>query len=149
LRPATMGRRLPLSVANPNATCFEIAAYTQKARELAPDLPVEEEPTSIAQTASQRDSLAKDVPRQRYKWTQEELDCLEQAMETYKTHWTLIVANYGEKGTSNQILRLRSQMDLKDKARNELKKRLKEGTHLGAFIYMDPKMNPGAYVKDS
>ncbi|CAG8670718.1 7887_t:CDS:2, partial [Dentiscutata heterogama] len=66
----------------------------------------------------------------RKKWTSEELQALEDGMREYGTHWVRILEKHG---TSNGPLRNRTQVQLKDKARNEKQRRMKAGMDVGVF----------------
>ncbi|EPE25651.1 Homeo [Glarea lozoyensis ATCC 20868] len=58
-------------------------------------------------------------PSQRRPWTTEEENALMAGLDRVKgPHWSQILALYGDKGTINDILADRSQVQLKDKARN-------------------------------
>jgi hypothetical protein len=58
-------------------------------------------------------------PSQRRPWTTEEENALMAGLDRVKgPHWSQILALYGEKGTINNILEDRNQVQLKDKARN-------------------------------
>ncbi|RIA98828.1 hypothetical protein C1645_812319 [Glomus cerebriforme] len=65
--------------------------------------------------------------RKRIEWTQEELDELEEGMKKFGTNWTLILS------MSNGPLNHRTNVQLKDKARNEKRRREREGIPLGVF----------------
>ncbi|CAG8672967.1 7170_t:CDS:2 [Funneliformis caledonium] len=69
------------------------------------------------------------MPR-RIKWTQEELDALEKGMNEHGTNWETILLFYGPPGGP---LKNRNSIQLKDKARNEKRRREKEGLQLGIF----------------
>ncbi|CAG8734552.1 16451_t:CDS:2 [Dentiscutata erythropus] len=66
----------------------------------------------------------------RKKWTSEELQALEDGMREYGTHWVRILEKHG---TSNGPLKNRTQVQLKDKARNEKQRRMKAGMDVGVF----------------
>ncbi|RKP15082.1 hypothetical protein BJ684DRAFT_14632 [Piptocephalis cylindrospora] len=64
--------------------------------------------------------------RTRLAWTPRQTDCLEKGMEEYGTSWAAILSRYG--GTSG-LLAGKTQVQLKDKARNERKRRVKVAFH--------------------
>lgn len=66
----------------------------------------------------------------RIKWTDEELDALEDGMRQFGKQWSAIKKSYGEKG---QVLENRSAGQLKDKARSELGRRKRENIDHGVF----------------
>ncbi|CAG8442435.1 8785_t:CDS:2 [Scutellospora calospora] len=66
----------------------------------------------------------------RNKWTELELYYLEIGMIKYGTKWEKILKDYGK---PHGQLRNRIAPNLKDKARNEKLKRLREGIPLGIF----------------
>ncbi|CAG8820644.1 5389_t:CDS:1, partial [Racocetra persica] len=68
--------------------------------------------------------------RLRKKWTNEELQALEDGMREYGTHWVQILEKHG---SSSGPLRNRTQIQLKDKARNEKQRRMKAGMDVGVF----------------
>ena len=68
--------------------------------------------------------------KQRIKWTQEELDALEKGMIEYGTNWKTILLFYGP---PEGPLKNRKSTQLKDKARNEKRRREKERLPLGIF----------------
>jgi Myb-like DNA-binding domain len=65
--------------------------------------------------------------QKRVKWTQEELKELEGGMKKFGTNWSLILS------MSSGPLSNRTAVQLKDKARNEKRRREREGTPLGVF----------------
>jgi len=65
--------------------------------------------------------------QKRVKWTQEELKELEEGMKKFGTNWSLILS------MSSGPLSNRTAVQLKDKARNEKRRREREGTPLGVF----------------
>jgi hypothetical protein len=59
------------------------------------------------------------LPSQRRPWSTEEEHALMAGLDAVKgPHWSQILALYGNKGTINEILKDRNQVQLKDKARN-------------------------------
>jgi hypothetical protein len=72
-------------------------------------------------------------PRTKMQWTAEETTYLEEGMKRCGTNWAGIEALYGENGTINQSLTRRTQVSMKDKARNEKRRRIREGLPLGPF----------------
>ncbi|KAI8613285.1 hypothetical protein BC830DRAFT_1170375 [Chytriomyces sp. MP71] len=80
-------------------------------------------------------SSAAKLPQSRKRWTDGETSILESAMQTFGTRWARIEKRHGLLGDRN--LAGRSQGDLKDKARNELKRRRKKGEFEGVFGIMD------------
>ncbi|CAG8508312.1 7526_t:CDS:2 [Cetraspora pellucida] len=69
--------------------------------------------------------------RLRKKWTNEELQALEDGMREYGTHWARILEKHG---SSSGPLKNRTQVQLKDKARNEKQRRMKAGIDVGVFV---------------
>jgi hypothetical protein len=65
--------------------------------------------------------------KKRVEWSQEELDLLEEGMEKFGTNWSLIL------DMSSGPLQNRTNVQLKDKARNEKRRREREGIPLGIF----------------
>ncbi|CAG8637698.1 2394_t:CDS:2, partial [Scutellospora calospora] len=63
-------------------------------------------------------------------WSQNELNYLIKGMEKYGTSWSSIEKKYGG---SKGPLKKRTQMHMKDKARSELKRRLRSGLSPGIF----------------
>ncbi|CAG8561227.1 43454_t:CDS:2 [Gigaspora margarita] len=66
----------------------------------------------------------------RKKWSNDEIQALEDGMREYGTHWAQILEKHG---TSNGPLKNRTQVQLKDKARNEKQRRMKAGMDVGVF----------------
>ncbi|CAG8781169.1 36934_t:CDS:1, partial [Racocetra persica] len=66
----------------------------------------------------------------RRKWSEHELKALEAGMEEFGTSWSKIYDKYGN---AYGILRNRSQIQLKDKARNEKLRRKRCGIEIGVF----------------
>ena len=59
------------------------------------------------------------LPSQRRPWSTEEEHALMAGLDAVKgPHWSQILALYGNKGSINEILKDRNQVQLKDKARN-------------------------------
>ncbi|KAI8614825.1 hypothetical protein BC830DRAFT_350089 [Chytriomyces sp. MP71] len=77
------------------------------------------------------------LPVGRRRWTEEETACLEAAMKRYGTNWTGIEKAHGALGDRKLVGR--GQVDLKDKARNELKRRRKNGEFVGVFEVIEFK----------
>ncbi|KAJ3196437.1 hypothetical protein HK101_008944 [Irineochytrium annulatum] len=67
----------------------------------------------------------------RKRWTNLEVAALEEGMNRFGPDWKKIVAVYGTTGTGE--LAGRTNVNLKDKARNVKRDRLKQGLDLGAF----------------
>ncbi|CAG8479059.1 6996_t:CDS:2, partial [Dentiscutata heterogama] len=68
--------------------------------------------------------------QKRNKWTDLELNYLERGMEEYGTRWEEILKHHGK---PHGPLRNRTAMNLKDKARNEKARRIRDGVTLGIF----------------
>ncbi|CAG8475649.1 14240_t:CDS:1 [Cetraspora pellucida] len=68
--------------------------------------------------------------QKRHKWTDLELHYLECGMEEFGTSWKDILKKYGK---PHGPLRNRSAVNLKDKARNEKARRIRNGITLGSF----------------
>ncbi|ORX98655.1 hypothetical protein K493DRAFT_336085 [Basidiobolus meristosporus CBS 931.73] len=66
-------------------------------------------------------------------WSQEELDALYEGMRMFGTAWSTILSHFGEQGVIDQRLRRRNQIQLKDKARNERRRRERVGLPLDVF----------------
>jgi hypothetical protein len=73
--------------------------------------------------------------RQRRNWTQEEIHALEQGLKDHGSSWVLILRDHGKRGRRSQALINRSQVDLKDKARNIKLQLLRDKKELGVFEY--------------
>ena len=65
------------------------------------------------------------------RWTPHELGLLEEGLRLYGPHWADILRHYGTGEVG--FMPGRSQVDLKDKARNELKRRERSAEPLGPF----------------
>ncbi|CAB4421149.1 unnamed protein product [Rhizophagus irregularis] len=72
--------------------------------------------------------------RVKVKWNERELHALEEGIRQYGKSWTNIKKKYGSEG---QVLERRTQTQLKDKARSEFVRRLRDGVELGDFEIMD------------
>jgi hypothetical protein len=69
--------------------------------------------------------------RPKTAWTKEEVTALENGLTKYQcTRWADILKDY-----QNIFQSCRSQIDLKDKARNEIKRRQTNGESLDGFKY--------------
>ncbi|KAK9762341.1 TTAGGG repeat binding factor [Basidiobolus ranarum] len=66
-------------------------------------------------------------------WGQDELDALYDGMRMFGTAWSTILSHFGEQGVIDQRLRRRNQVQLKDKARNERRRRERVGLPLDVF----------------
>ena len=76
------------------------------------------------------------VRRARTTWTDEEVNAIEQGLLRYRgTCWSLILKD-GQRIFNS----IRTQVDLKDKARNEKKRRQRLGLQLGGFMYAPDSM---------
>ena len=64
--------------------------------------------------------------KKRIEWSKKELDSLEEGMKKHGTKWTLI-------RDMSSPLKNRTDVQLKDKARNEKRRREREGIPLGIF----------------
>lgn len=62
------------------------------------------------------------------------MHALEEGIRQYGKSWTNIKKKYGNEG---QVLERRTQTQLKDKARSEFVRRLRDGVELGGFEIMD------------
>ena len=69
----------------------------------------------------------KHVKWKHVKWMQEELNKLEEGMKKFGTNWSLIL------DMADGSLKTRTTVQLKDKARNEKRRREREGISLGIF----------------
>jgi hypothetical protein len=67
-------------------------------------------------------------------WNKQELSALEKGMRKHGKAWASIKKDYGNKG---QVLESRTQTQLKDKARSEFLRRLREGIEPGVFGIME------------
>ncbi|KAJ3287629.1 hypothetical protein HDU79_005549 [Rhizoclosmatium sp. JEL0117] len=88
--------------------------------------------TSERKTAESANLKASEPRRTVVKtaWTQEEIDALEDGMKTYGAKWSVI-------GRQKKELKNRNQVQIKDKARNMLMKKIKSGADFGvwALVY--------------
>ncbi|KAJ1883475.1 TTAGGG repeat binding factor [Coemansia sp. RSA 1722] len=69
----------------------------------------------------------------RNRWTQEEEECFIRAVCSYGLRWSLILQYHGPDGSIDQVLRNRTRVHLKDKARNIKTRLIREGKQLGPF----------------
>ncbi|KAI9055981.1 hypothetical protein LZ554_000915 [Drepanopeziza brunnea f. sp. 'monogermtubi'] len=75
------------------------------------------------------------APSQRRPWSTEEENTLMAGLDQVKgPHWSQILAIYGQKGTINDILKDRNQVQLKDKARNLKLFFLKSGIEVPYYL---------------
>lgn len=74
-------------------------------------------------------------PRKRIFWSREELAALERGMRICGTGWAEIIERYGTRGRINNALKGKTAAQLKDKARNEKKRRMRSGIALGPFSF--------------
>ncbi|RIB27642.1 hypothetical protein C2G38_2061409 [Gigaspora rosea] len=112
-----------INVAEPTSQNDEVRDITRP-----PILPNEDSPTRLPQEMASR-------LRQRFKrrkWMDSELTALEKGMKKY-TDDKLIWVHILKDETYGPTLKNRSATDLKDKARNEKKKRTREGRLIGVF----------------
>ncbi|KAJ3110378.1 hypothetical protein HK100_003055 [Physocladia obscura] len=89
---------------------------------------------SAEAAAANVNRLLPKIPIGRKRWTEDEIAALMEGMVLYGSAWSKIERVYGRMG--NQRLRDRNQIDLKDKARNEAKRRVKLNLPLGIFSSM-------------
>ncbi|KAI9141883.1 hypothetical protein BKA69DRAFT_368983 [Paraphysoderma sedebokerense] len=68
-------------------------------------------------------------------WTKEEEAALEEGMEKFGSSYAEIIKSYGAKGLISNALANRTQVQLKDKARNIRYRRERDGVPLGPFKY--------------
>ncbi|KAJ1931158.1 TTAGGG repeat binding factor, partial [Linderina pennispora] len=93
------------------------------------------------QAISESDSSSEDLAVQRRRhqkqgyryWTAEEEACFIQAVGEFGYKWTRILRHHGKDGIADQILRNRTTVNLKDKARDIKQKLQREGKPLGPF----------------
>ncbi len=71
------------------------------------------------------------IPVKKRPWSVEELDALTAGMTKYGARWSTILREYGEEGKG--LIKGRSQVQLKDKARVEKNRRLKDGLPLHPY----------------
>lgn len=84
----------------------------------APTLYLYEQARNINKSSSQNRKPGNN-PSQRRPWSQEEENALMAGLDQVRgPHWSQILILYGEKGTISEVLKDRSQVQLKDKARN-------------------------------
>ncbi|ORX79864.1 hypothetical protein K493DRAFT_308460 [Basidiobolus meristosporus CBS 931.73] len=88
-------------------------------------LPHLDDPYPLAPTGLQK--------RGKKPWREEELEALVQGMRLFGTSWAMILNHFGPNGVLGNALRGRTQIQLKDKARNEKNKRQKLGIPLDVF----------------
>lgn len=77
------------------------------------------------------------LQRRRRRWGPAEIQALEEGLEKYgRTAYADILRDHnGSPGSLDDVLRYRTQVNLKDKARNEKLKRLKLGLDLGPWAH--------------
>lgn len=90
--------------------------------------PTQTQPTRVLYEKARQAAVAKSnpgnarrpgLPSQRRPWSTEEENALMAGLDAVKgPHWSQILALYGNKGSINEILKDRNQVQLKDKARN-------------------------------
>ncbi|CAI5756443.1 unnamed protein product [Candida verbasci] len=73
-------------------------------------------------------------PSQRRPWTKEEEKALRHALELKGPHWSTILELFGQGGKINESLKNRTQVQLKDKARNWKVFFLKHGQEVPAYL---------------
>ena len=71
--------------------------------------------------------------RKRIFWSDEETEALEIAMTLHGTNWTEIATAFGPQGLVNDSLARKTASQMKDKARNEKRRRIKDKSPLGPF----------------
>src|SRR2546425_1275688 len=79
------------------------------------------------QMSEKANKFIRKKPQKRIEWSQEELDALEEGMKKFGTNWILIL------NMDSGLLNNRTNVQLKDKARNEKRRREREGIPLGVF----------------
>lgn len=90
--------------------------------------PTQTQPTRVLYEKARQAAVAKSIPSnarrpglpsQRRPWSQDEENALMAGLDAVRgPHWSQILALYGNKGSVNDILKDRNQVQLKDKARN-------------------------------
>lgn len=105
--------------------------------------PTQSAPTSVLYERARQAATAKAStsnrraghPSQRRPWTQEEENALMHGLDQCKgPHWSMILGMYGPGGTTNETLKDRSQVQLKDKARNLKLFFLKSGIEVPYYL---------------
>jgi hypothetical protein len=71
--------------------------------------------------------------RKKLAWSEEEIMLLESGMRKFGPSWSKILKEVGHGDGKSAFLSARSQVDLKDKARTEYRKRKRLGLPLGVF----------------
>ncbi|CAG8824210.1 30803_t:CDS:2, partial [Gigaspora margarita] len=96
----------------------------------SPEVPQDEEVIVLSETRKSPSKKRKSSAPRQGGWTQRELNFLIKGMEKYGTSWAKIERKYGNPGGP---LSRRTQMNMKDKARTELDRRLRDGLPPGVF----------------
>ncbi|RIB25034.1 hypothetical protein C2G38_2031385 [Gigaspora rosea] len=96
----------------------------------SPEVQQDEEVIVVSETRKSPSKKRKSSAPRQGGWTQRELNFLIKGMEKYGTSWAKIERKYGNPGGP---LSRRTQMNMKDKARTELDRRLRDGLPPGVF----------------
>lgn len=106
--------------------------------------PTQTQPTRVLYEKARQAAVAKSnpgnarrpgLPSQRRPWSTEEENALMAGLDAVKgPHWSQILALYGNKGTINEMLKDRNQVQLKDKARNLKLFFLKSGIEVPYYL---------------
>ncbi|SCW03408.1 LAFE_0G09758g1_1 [Lachancea fermentati] len=86
------------------------------------------------QNGSERTDVVPKKPKQKRLWTKEEEEMLITALKEYGPSWSKILERHGAGGSISEILKNRSQVQLKDKARNWKMYFLKSGLPVPDYL---------------
>ena len=118
--------------------------YSQHTSDGPVPFPTQTQPTRVLYEKARQAAVAKSnpgnarrpgLPSQRRPWSTEEENALMAGLDAVKgPHWSQILALYGNKGTVNEMLKDRNQVQLKDKARNLKLFFLKSGIEVPYYL---------------
>jgi hypothetical protein len=118
--------------------------HSQHSNDGSVPFPTQTQPTRVLYERARQAAVAKTnpgnarrpgLPSQRRPWSTEEENALMAGLDAVKgPHWSQILALYGTKGSINEILKDRNQVQLKDKARNLKLFFLKSGIEVPYFL---------------
>ncbi|KAJ2854318.1 TTAGGG repeat binding factor [Coemansia erecta] len=138
--PSVQGSPSPSSLPSPSQQpeVERSAAYMSPARPLGQYEPArmvrdESVQTPVFGSAASHRKRTRSGPGVRHRWTQEEEECFIRAVCSYGLKWSLILKYHGPNGSVDQVLRNRTRVHLKDKARNIKTRLVREGKRLGPF----------------
>ncbi|CAG8779934.1 25889_t:CDS:1, partial [Dentiscutata erythropus] len=119
LKPSTKTRYAP-NLDDRKRTTYAPNLDDRKRTTYAPNLDDRKRTTSTSGIGGQK----------RNRWTDPELRCLKRGMKEYGTKWEEILKHYGK---PDGPLKMRTAVNLKDKARNEKIRRIREDIELDIF----------------